>query len=393
MDYGLLTEEEIKKLPKPDPVVKACKGRRISVCEPTLEGNEKKYVMECLEKNWISSHGEFVTRFEKDFAERVNAKYGIACSSGTSALHTALAALHLGPGDEVIMPTFTMIATANAVMFAGAKPVLVDSVQETWNMNVVDVARKITSKTKVILPVHIYGHPVDMNPILELGRKNNIVVLEDAAEAHGALYKGKVVGNLGELGAFSFFANKIIATGEGGMVVTDDDKIAEFCRGFRSYAFSKGVHFWHRFIGANYRITNMQAAIGVAQVERFDDLVEARINNAKIYNSYLNNVAGITTPPESSDVKSVFWMYGILVDEPYPLSRDELRSRLAEHGVETRSFFIPIHWQRPFQQMFAGQKFPVAENLCAKGFYLPSSSFLRKDDIKYICEIITNPKA
>ncbi|OGQ06093.1 MAG: aminotransferase DegT [Deltaproteobacteria bacterium RIFCSPLOWO2_01_44_7] len=363
----------------------------MSVCEPTLRGNEKRYVLECLEKNWISSHGEFVLKFEEAFAKTVNAKYGIACSSGTAAVHMALAALHLEPGDEVILPAFTMIATVNPIMFVGAKPVLVDSEPNSWNMNVDEVAKKITKRTKVILPVHIYGHPVDMDPILDLAKKHKLHVLEDAAEAHGALYKGKIVGKLGSMGAFSFFANKIITSGEGGMVVTDDPEVADYTRGFRNYAFSKDIHFWHRFIGYNYRMTNLQAAIGLAQLEQLDQFVEDRRKNAMLYTEYLKKIPGIATPPEGPDVKSVFWMYGILVDKPYPLTRDQLRQHLAKHGIETRSFFIPIHWQKPFQEMFRGERYPVAEDLCARGFYLPSSSSLTKEQIEFVCDVVRNP--
>lgn len=391
MDFGLLNENDRKKIPAPDPAVVPWNGQKIPVCEPTLLGNEKRYVMDCLEKNWVSSHGDYVTRFEAAFAEKMGAKYGVACSSGTAALHMALAALRLKPGDEVILPAFTMIATINVVTFVGARPVLVDCDPKTWNMNVGEVAKKITSRTKVILPVHIYGHPCDMDPLLDLCKRHSLFLVEDAAEAHGALYKEKPVGCLGDAGAFSFFANKIITTGEGGMVVTDDEAIADYARSFRNYAFSKNIHFWHHFIGYNYRFTNLQAAIGLAQLERLDALVAARRQNAKAYTRLLKEIEGLTLPYQRPDVQSVFWMYGILVDKPYPLSRDQLRRHLADHGIETRSFFIPVHWQRPYQRMFRGQKFPVSEDLCAKGFYLPSSSSLSEERIQFSCDVIARP--
>lgn len=392
MNFGLLSKEDCEKIPAPDPEVLVFNGRKIPVCAPLLKGNEKKYVLECLEKNQISSHGDFVSRFEEAFAHKVGAKYGVACSSGTAALHMALAALKLQKDDEVILPTFTMIATMNAILFVGAKPVLVDSCPETWNMNVRQVAQKITKRTRVILPVHIYGHPVDMDPILDLAKQHNVHVVEDAAEAHGARYKGKVVGNLGHAGAFSFFANKVLVTGEGGMTVTDDLAIAEYARYFRNYAFSKDTHFWHQFVGYNYRITNLQAAIGLAQVEQFENLVEARRKNARIYHARLRKIPGITPHFEHPDVQSVFWMISVLLNKDYPLSRDALRAHLAKHGIETRSFFIPIHWQPPFQQMFQKERFPVAEDLCARGFYLPSGSGLTEEEIHFVCDVIANPK-
>lgn len=392
MDFGILPKEHHPKIPAPDPKVVPHNGKKIPVCAPSLGGNEKLYVMECLEKNWISSHGDFIPRFERAFAEKVGAKYGVACSSGTAALHMALASLHLKPDDEVILPSFTMIATINAVMYVGAKPVLIDACPRTWNLNVEKIAAKITKKTRVILPVHIYGHPADMDPILDLAEKHNLVVLEDAAEAHGAFYKGRIVGNLGDMGAYSFFANKVICSGEGGMVVTDNEETAEYCRSFRNYAFSKDIHFWHHFIGFNYRLTNVQAAIGLAQLEQLEKYVEARRKNAYLYNKYLKNVPGITLPPEDPGVKSIYWMYAILVDKPYPLNRDLLRQHLARHGIETRSFFIPVHWQRPYQEMFRQESYPVAEDLCARGFYLPSSSSLTQEEIEVVCRAVANPE-
>lgn len=392
MDFGLLDREARRKIPLPDPKVQKFRGRKIPVCEPTLGENEKRYVLNCLKKNWISSHGEYVVQFEKKFARLVGAKHGISCSSGTAALHMALASLRLKPGDEVILPAFTMIATVNAVSFVGAKPVLVDCDPHTWNMNVDAAAKKITKKTKGILPVHIYGHPCDMDPLLALAKRRRLFVLEDAAEAHGALYKGRIVGCMGDLGAFSFFANKIVMTGEGGMVVTNNGKLADYCRSFRNYAFSKDIHFWHRFIGYNYRFTNLHAAIGLGQLEKLPKLVAARRDHARLYMKYLRKIPGITLPFESANVKNVYWMFGILVDKPYPLNRDQLRKRLARYGIETRSFFIPIHWQKPYQKMFLGEKYPVAEELCAKGFYLPSSSSLTDAQIRFICDCIAHAK-
>jgi perosamine synthetase len=361
----------------------------IPVCEPTLGGDEKKYVVECLETNWISSIGGFIPRFEEKFAAECDCQYGVACANGTVALHLALATLGLEPGDEVIIPAFTMIATINAVVYAGATPVLVDSESATWNMNVEQLADKITSKTKVILPVHTYGHPVEMDPVMELAERHGIFVIEDAAEAHGAEYKGHRAGGLGHAGAFSFYANKIITTGEGGMVTTNNLKLADLARNLRDHAFSRERHFWHKFIGFNYRMTNMQAAVGLAQTEQLNQFVENRRHNAALYTKLLTDIPGIVTPPEAEWAKNVFWMYSILVEDEFGMTRDQLRAYLARHGIETRTFFIPMHLQPIYYQAFKGQRYPAAERLCQRGFYLPSASSLTTRQVEYITEVIS----
>jgi len=360
----------------------------IPVCEPTLSGNETKYVMECLESNWISSAGKYIPMFEEEFAAECDCQHGVACANGTVALHLGLAALGLGPGDEVILPTFTMIASINAVAYTGATPVLVDSEPRTWNLDIEQVAQKITPKTKVIMPVHIYGHPVDMDPLMELAGKYGIFVMEDAAEAHGAEYKGRRAGGLGHAGGFSFYANKIITTGEGGMITTNDAKLAALARNLRDHAFSTERHFWHKYMGFNYRMTNMQAAVGVAQTEQLNTFVENRRQNAALYTSLLKDIPGIVTPPEAGNVKNVFWMYSILVDDEFGMTRDELRGYLARHGIETRTFFIPMHLQPIYYQTFKGQSYPVAEMLCRRGFYLPSASSLTQSQVKHIAGVV-----
>ncbi|MCB0245694.1 MAG: DegT/DnrJ/EryC1/StrS family aminotransferase, partial [Anaerolineae bacterium] len=334
----------------------------IPVCEPTLDGNELKYVQQAVETNWISSAGGFIRDFEARFAEECGAKYGIACANGTVALHLALATLGLEPGDEVIIPAFTMIATINAVTYCGATPVLVDNELDFWQMDVEDVARKITPRTKAIIPVHIYGHPVDMDALNELACRHGITVIEDAAEAHGAEYKGRRTGGLGAAAAFSFYGNKILTTGEGGMITTNDQDIARLAWNLRDHAFSSERHFWHKFVGFNYRMTNLQAAVGLAQVERLNELVAARRRNAAHYTSLLRDIPGITTPPEAPWAKNVFWMYGIMVErDSFGMNRDQLRSVLADNGIETRTFFIPMHCQPVYWNTFKGQRFPVAE--------------------------------
>lgn len=361
----------------------------IPVCKPTLEGNELKYVTQAIETNWISSAGSFIRDFEAKFAEACGTTYGIACANGTIAMHLALATLGLEPGDEVIMPTFTMIATANAITYCGAKPVLVDMEPNYWQMDIEQVAAKITPRTKAIIPVHIYGHPTDMDPLLELARQHGIMVIEDAAEAHGAEYKGRRCGSLGDASGFSFYGNKIITTGEGGMLTTNNREIAKLAWNLRDHAFSHERHFWHKYIGFNYRMTNLQAAVGLAQVEQMDKFIENRRHNAQEYTSRLASIPGVTTPPQASWAKNVYWMYGLLVDEKkFGMNRDQLRKALADNGIETRTFFIPMHCQPVYWEQFKGQRYPVAERLCRDGFYLPSASSLTLSEIEYITSII-----
>lgn len=376
-------EISIKRIPVSEP---GLGSRIIPVCEPRLGGNEKKYVLDCVESNWISSAGKYIPLFEQEFSRRCGAKYGVACCNGTVALHLALATLGIGPGDEVIVPTFTMIATANSVTYTGAKPVLVDSEMETWNMDVTQIEDKITERTRAIMPVHTYGHPVDMDAIMDIAERHGLFVVEDAAEAHGAEYRGRKIGSIGHASCFSFYANKIITTGEGGMITTDNEEFARIAWNLRDHAFSEERHFWHKHLGYNYRMTNLQAAIGLAQTERFDELVGIRRDNALYYNSLLREVKGITIPPGAPWAKSVYWMYCILVQDDFGISRDELRKRLARRGVETRTFFIPIHLQPIYYEAYKGQRYPVAEELCGRGFYLPSASTLTKEEINFIVE-------
>ncbi len=362
----------------------------IPVCEPLLGEKEIEYVLDCLKTNWISSKGKYIEQFEEKFAHYCGGKYGISTTSGTTALHLALASVGIGPGDEVIVPTFTMIATAFAVVYTGANPILVDSEPETWNMDVGQIEEKITDRTKAILPVHIYGHPCDMEPILTLAREHDLYVIEDAAEAHGAEYKGKKAGGIGNIGCFSFYGNKVITTGEGGMVVTSDEGIAERARALKDLAFSREKRFLHTGLGFNYRMTNIQAAIGLAQFERIDELAEMRRRNARLYNSYLKDIKGIRLPVEKEWAKNIYWMYSILIEDEYGMSRDELMAALEKKGIETRTFFIPVHEQPAFQKMglFKEENYPVAEALSRKGMYLPSSSGLKEKEIRYICNVI-----
>ena len=363
----------------------------IPVCEPELGKEELKNVIDCIKTKMISgSAGKYILEFEEKFSKYCDAKYGVGTTSGTTALHLAIESLGIGDEDEVIVPTFTNAATAFAIIYGGGKPVLVDSEPKTWNIDTNQIEEKITKNTKAILPVHIYGHPCDMDPISNIAEDHNLFIIEDAAEAHGAEYKGKKVGGLGDIGCFSFYANKIITTGEGGMVVTNDEEIAEKAKLLRNLAFSKERRFLHNYLGFNYRMTNIQAAIGLAQLAKIDEFIRRKRSIANTYNLLLKNVSGITLPPEMPWAKNVFWMYSILIEDDFGINRDELMKKLEKKGIETRTFFIPMNQQPVFQKMglFKGERYPVAESLSRKGLYLPSGSGLKKKQIKFVCDSI-----
>lgn len=341
----------------------------------------------CIRTGWVSSLGKYIDEFEEKFSRYCGVSYGVSSNSGTSALHLALASLGIGKNDEVIIPAFTMISTANAVSYQGAKPVLVDSQRDTFNIDPTKIEEKITQKTRAIIAVHIYGHPADMDEILKISKKHGLYVIEDAAEAHGAEYKGRRVGGLGDVGCFSFYGNKIITTGEGGMVITNNRKIKERLIYLRDLAFSKDRHFWHCHLGFNYRMSNLQAAVGLAQLERIEELIRIKRRNAKIYHALLKDINGITLPIEESYARNVYWMYAILIEDDFGISRDKLRQRLAQKGIETRNFFIPIHLQPIYSKICKGH-FPIAEEICKRGLYLPSAPNLKKDEIEFIAKSI-----
>lgn len=364
---------------------------KIPVCAPKIGEDEIQRIVECIRSTWISGISPYTEEFEESFAKYCGCKYGVTTNSGTTALHLALATLGIGTGDEVIIPTFTMIATANAVTYTGAKPVLVDAELDTWNMDVSMIEEKITKRTKAIIPVHTYGHPADMNPILELAEKCNLFVVEDAAEAHGAEYKGRRAGSIGDMGCFSFYANKIITTGEGGMIVTNNEEFAERAHWLRAHAFGRhGKHFYHEALGFGYRMSALQAAFGLAQLHHIDEFVAIRRNNAELYNSILSELKEkkITLPPEASWAKNVYWMYSILVQDSFGTPRDELMRRLELEGIETRTFFYSIHVQPFYAKRYQEKKFPVADELSKKGINLPSGNNLAADEIRHVCECI-----
>jgi perosamine synthetase len=285
-----------------------------------------------------------------------------------------------------------MVATASAVHYVGATPVLIDAEPETWNLDVVQIEAKITPRTKAIIVVHTYGHPADMDAVTAIARRHDLYVIEDAAEAHGAEYHGRPVGSLGDVACFSFYANKIITTGEGGMVTSTNREIAGTARRLRDHAFSDERHFWHQYRGFSYRMTSLQAAVGVAQTERLDELVERRRHNAALYRECLSGVTGLSLPQERPGIKNVFWMYGLIIEDGFGCSRDELRHRLARSGIETRTFFVPIHLQPVHFTHYDPNLYPVADLLCQKGMYLPSSSGLTEAEIQYVARAVKSAR-
>jgi perosamine synthetase len=364
-------------------------SRKIPVCAPVLGERELEYLTKCIRSSWISSLGPFVAEFEGKFAQFCETQFGVTTNSGTTALHLALVALGIGKGDEVILPAFTMIASINAIEYTGAKAVLVDADRETWNMDVSAIRRKITEKTKAIMPVHIYGHPTDMDPITEIASELGLRIIEDAAEAHGARYKGRTVGSLGDVASFSFYSNKIITTGEGGMNVTEDEELAEKMRWLRAHAFGRGgKHFWHEALGFGYRMTSLQAAVGLAQLERIDDMIARRVDHARLYNELLGKLSEdkIVLPPEKKWARNVYWMYSILVSDQS--KRDGLISWLSERGIETRTFFYPIHRQPYYAPRYDGESYEVADDISKRGINLPSGSGLTDEDISYVSDCV-----
>lgn len=359
----------------------------VPVNEPLLDGNEKKYLVECIETGWISSEGPFVERFEREFAARVGRQYGIAVSNGSVAIDAAVAALDIGDGDEVIMPTFTIISCAAAVVRAGARPVLVDSDATTWNMDVGQIEAKITPRTKAIMVVHIYGLPADMAPVMAIAERHGLAVIEDAAEMHGQTYAGRPCGSFGRLSTFSFYPNKHVTTGEGGMIVTDDASLAERCRRLRNLCFEPSRRFVHEELGWNFRMTNMQAALGLAQLERLDEFVARKRSMGESYSRLLEGVPHLQLPlAETAYAKNIYWVYGVVLDPDVRFDADEAIRRFAERKVGTRPFFWPMHEQPVFKKRgwFEGERYPVAERLARYGFYLPSGMALTAAQIERV---------
>jgi perosamine synthetase len=358
----------------------------LPVNQPLLDGREKELLIECIESGWISSDGPNIKKFEDGFAQFIGVTHGVAVSNGTAALEAALFAIDLKEGDEIIMPSFTIISCAIAALRFGAKPVLVDIEPVTWNIDVDLIESKITSRTKAIMAVHMYGHPCDLDPILALAKRHNLKVIEDASQVHGALYKQKLCGAIGHISTFSFYANKILTTGEGGMVMTSDDNLAERARSYRNLCFIHERRFYHTEIGNNLRMTNMQAAIGVAQLERLDEFVEKKRANGLRYTELLNKIPNIKTQIELPSAKMVYWMYCIELDESTGFNANKMMNELSARGVGTRPFFLGLHEQPILlnKGWYESEHYPISERAARQGLYLPSSLNLTEEQIEFV---------
>jgi perosamine synthetase len=361
----------------------------IPVSEPLLDGNEIKYLLECIASGWVSSEGPFVKRFEQQMAMRVGRKFGIAVANGSAALDVAIAALGISHGDEVIVPTFTIISCASAIVRAGAIPVLVDSDPQTWNMDADQIESRITPNTKAIMIVHIYGLPVDLNPILELAEKYNLSVIEDAAEMLGQTYRGLPCGSFGDVSTFSFYSNKLVTTGEGGMLVTNDDHLAQRCRSLRNLCFGHQQRFVHDDLGWNLRMSNLQAAVGVAQLERLDTAIRRKRQIGLLYSELLKELDCLQLPLTNTDfAENIYWVYGIVLHENAGLSTAKTMEKLGGMGIGTRPFFWCMHEQPALRKMglFDRASFPVGERLARTGFYLPSGLTLTDNEVQFVAD-------
>ncbi|ONN67089.1 DegT/DnrJ/EryC1/StrS aminotransferase family protein [Herbaspirillum sp. VT-16-41] len=361
----------------------------IPVNEPLLDGNEKKYLAECIETGWISSEGPFIKQFEEQFASRMGRKFGIAVCNGTAALELAVEALDLQPGDEVILPTFTIISCIGQIVRRGAVPVLVDSDPDTWNMQIDQVRAKVGPRTKALMIVHIYGLPADVGPLLDLARQNGLQVIEDAAEMHGQTYRGKPCGSFGDISVFSFYPNKHITTGEGGMLLTDDEETAKQLRSLRNLCFEPPRRFVHERLGWNMRMTNMQAALGVAQLERLDEFVARKRRMGAIYTRLLSDVPGIQLPLARTEyAENIYWVFGLVLNDNVDFDAVEAMRRLSEKGVGCRPFFYPMHRQPVLRNLglFKDERYPVAERIGERGFYIPSGMALNEAQMTEVAE-------
>jgi len=363
----------------------------IPVNEPLLDGNEERYLTECVRTGWISSEGPFIGKFEEGFAARVGRAHGIVVSNGSAALDVAVAALGLGPDDEVIVPTFTIISCAAAIVRAGARPVLVDCDRDTWNTNADRIAERITPRTKAIMIVHIYGLPVDMDPVFALAQRYGLKIIEDAAEMHGQTYNGRPCGSLGDISTFSFYPNKLVTTGEGGMVVTDDPALAGRCRALRNLGFLPGRRFVHKELGWNFRLSNLQAAVGVAQLERLDEFIARKRHIGALYQERLVGVDGLQLPiARTAYAENIYWVFGVVLDGNTRFDAAEAMRWLAGRGIGTRPFFWPMHEQPVFRRMglLEGEVHPNAERLARRGFYLPSGLALTEPQIDEVAAAV-----
>lgn len=363
----------------------------IPVNEPLLDGNERRYLAECVDSGWISSEGPFVAELEQRFATLTGRRHGVAVANGTAAIDAAIDALGLGPGDEVIVPAFTIISCLAQIVRAGATPVIVDAEPRSWNMDVAAIAARVGPRTRAILVVHIYGLPVDMDPVLDLAAHHGLAVIEDAAEVIGQTYRGRPCGGFGTLSTLSFYPNKHVTTGEGGMILVDDDALAATCRSLRNLCFQPDRRFVHERLGWNLRMSNLQAAVGVAQLERLPEFVARKRRMGRRYDELLASLRGAQRPLARTDyAENIYWVYGLVLDPDHPLDATDAMRRLAEHGIGTRPFFCPMHEQPVFQRMglFEGERHPVSEQLYRKGFYIPSGLGLRDEQMDRVAEVL-----
>lgn len=357
---------------------------KIPIYQPWLGGNEKKYVNDCLDTNWISSKGKYIKKFEEKFAEYLGVKYATGISNGTTALHLALETLGIGKGDEVIVPTFTYIASVSSVLYTGATPVFADSLSSTWQVDPADIRKKITAKTKAVMPVHLYGHPCEMDEICRIAEEHKLFIIEDCAEAFGSKYKDKFTGTFGNIAAFSFYGNKTITTGEGGMLITNDYYLYDKAYHLKMHGVSRDREYWHDIIGYNYRMTNICAAIGLAQLEKANEHIKLKRELAEKYNNLLKKLP-VTPHKEAQNVFHTYWMYSILTDNVK--TRNSLREYLKQEGIETRPTFYPVHTMPMFSHQY--HKFPVAEDIAIRGINLPSWPDMPDEFIEYVCSKIS----
>ncbi|MFC1894315.1 DegT/DnrJ/EryC1/StrS family aminotransferase [Candidatus Dependentiae bacterium] len=363
----------------------------IPVNTPFLNGNEKKYLNECIDTGWISSEGPFVKKFEQQFCKKVSRKYGIAVANGSAALEAAVLSLNLPKGSEVILPTFTIISCAAAIVRAGLIPILVDSDPITWNMDVNHIEKKITPKTKAIMIVHIYGLPVDVDPILDIAKKYNLKIIEDAAEMHGQTYKDKPCGSFGDISIFSFYPNKHITTGEGGMIVTDSENLLLRCQSLRNLCFKQEKRFVHDELGFNFRMTNLQAAVGLSQLEQLDSFVGKKRAMGKFYAQELKDLNCLHLPLQKTDyAENIYWVYGIVLKPEVKFDAEEVMKKLAKKNIGSRPFFWPMHEQPVFKKMglFKDQNYPVAQNIARRGFYVPSGLGLAMEQMEQVVKVL-----
>lgn len=363
----------------------------IPLCIPEIRGNEWKYIKECLDTNWVSSVGKFVDRFEEEFAKYNEVKSAVVTMNGTAALQLALVALGVGEGDEVIVPSMTFISSVNAIKYVGAIPVFVDVERDTFVMDVNKVEELICEKTKAIMPVHIYGYPVEMDELNRIAKKHNLFVIEDATEALGTLYKGKLAGTLGDVGCFSFNGNKLITTGAGGMLITNNEELGKKAKYLsnQTKTITENGAMYHEEVGYNFRMPNILAAMGVAQLEKVNEYLEVKRRNARLYNDLLNGIKGITLTKEVDYVDNCYWLYSILVEDDFRMSRDELLNVLRENGIQARPFFLPVHDMKPYSGSKCGNM-SVTIDVSNRGINLPSSVSLSEEEVRIICDVIKN---